>query len=170
MLSTEPRQVCDYNQVLISMKSIPTCSRVRSFFLGQMNVLLWIPLLLAASTLSCWMSPLAKISLPQTTWPPRVPPECPCWRRACKRTLRIKPKIISPYAAKDVLNTCLDEREVLTTITKVVPPGRGCSIALRSGRKSKKIHFREVSWLFLSVSDSFSKFLRFFKVFREVLR
>ena len=38
--------------------------------------------LLAASTLSCWMSPLARIALPQTTWPPRVPPECPCWRRA----------------------------------------------------------------------------------------
>ena len=37
-----------------------------------------IPLLLAASTLSCWMSPLARIALPQTTWPPRVPPECPC--------------------------------------------------------------------------------------------
>ena len=37
-------------------------------------------------------------------------------------------------------------------------------------RNSKKIHFREVSWLFLSVSDSFSKFLRCFKVFREVLR
>ena len=34
-----------------------------------------IPLLLAASTLSCWMSPLARIALPQTTWPPRVPPE-----------------------------------------------------------------------------------------------
>ena len=27
----------------------------------------------------------------------------------------------------------LPGREVLTTITKVVPPGRGCSIALRSG-------------------------------------
>ena len=37
-----------------------------------------ILLLLAASTLSCWMSPLARIALPQTTWPPRVPPECPC--------------------------------------------------------------------------------------------
>ena len=33
-----------------------------------------IPLLLAASTLSCWMSPLARIALPQTTWPPWVPP------------------------------------------------------------------------------------------------
>ena len=41
-----------------------------------------ILLLLAASTLSCWMYPLARIALPQTTWPPRVPPECPCWRRA----------------------------------------------------------------------------------------
>ena len=29
--------------------------------------------LLAVSTLSYWMSPLARIALPQTTWPPRVP-------------------------------------------------------------------------------------------------
>ena len=36
-----------------------------------------IPLLLAADTLSCWISPLARFASPQTTWPPRVPPGSP---------------------------------------------------------------------------------------------
>ena len=39
---------------------------------------------------------------------------------------------VSEIVKRSTLNTYLDEREVLTTITKVVPPGRGCSIALRS--------------------------------------
>ena len=41
-----------------------------------------IPLLPAADTLSCWISPLARFASPQTTWCSQVPPGAPYWRQA----------------------------------------------------------------------------------------
>ena len=67
---------------ILALKNFNSMKRIWSAYIGPAATPYaltgTIPLLLAASTLSCWMSPLARIPLPQTTWPPRVPPECPC--------------------------------------------------------------------------------------------
>jgi hypothetical protein len=70
---------------LFQLNSIPHFGRwaLREFLRRKKNLVG----LLAVSTLSYWMSPLARIALPQTTWPTRVPP---CWRRAeCGRWFNV---------------------------------------------------------------------------------
>jgi hypothetical protein len=66
-----------------------------------------IPLLLAASTLSCWMSPLARIALLQTTWPPRRAPRVSMSRVRAIPLLLAASTLVRSLKLARVESTCL---------------------------------------------------------------